>query len=239
MGLEPDYFEQTSSLLETGYSVRGGIVQANNDLYQPEYVHGRLAEVIYDTTGRLTPSDLLYYANFLFKLKTEPNNLNPVQKYISDYLRAENKRLFNYDISDVIGYPLKISSLFVDQNHLPDGMLTINNLMIVINPSKTQFAMILPYHFWSERFKSLWFEYSYKHHGKYYQIDDLRKAKEQLEIIRYLKQQSLSEAATANNHSNKQQIKKPESKEPFNWTKFILGWTFWIIILIIILKITF
>lgn len=248
LGLESNYFEQTSILLEQGYFVRGACVQAHDDLFRPQYVHGRLAEVIYDPTGRLTYDDLIVITDWLFDLKGKTELPEQVQ-FIADYLKAQNQRLFNFDISDIVNFPLKLSSIFVDQNHLPDGMLSYNNLPLIICPTKTNYVTILPYFFWSDTLKSTWLAESQQRLGHIHLIDDIKKRSEkQNEEKQYIEKQqeqkliqSLAKSgiefipseATKPVIPVKKHKKKVKEEEPFSWFKFIFGWVFWIIVIIL------
>lgn len=252
LGLQ-DFLKNMPVLFQQGYFVRGTYIRADNDLFNPKYVHGRFADIIYDSEDRLTYDDLCEISQRIQSLANQ-SGLTKDQRMIKNYLQAGKKQLFNADISDVVGFPIMLSTIFVDQNHLPDGMLSSQRLPLVIYPERFQYVTILPYFFWSDLFKLSWLEQCQQRLGQMYDIESLKEQQQQqAEYNRQnrevLQQQSDQEAAKLgiiiHRHNEAQsrvreQPERPKSKKkPSNSLNSVLGWVALVIFGIIIIKIIF
>ena len=66
------YFVEQRELFERGHFTCGGLIQANTDLFKPEYVGLRIAEVVYDPANMLRYDDLQALAQALQRLSETP-----------------------------------------------------------------------------------------------------------------------------------------------------------------------
>ena len=155
------YFVEQRELFERGHFTCGGLIQANTDLFKPEYVGLRIAEVVYDPANMLRYDDLQALAQALQRLSETPAEvrLPPEAELIRVHLQSGTSRMLSEDVSPkLFGYPLKLCSIWVDQEHLPDGMLSYKGVPLVIAPEVSRHAKLLPHQAWSEGFRDAWLD---------------------------------------------------------------------------------
>jgi len=156
------YFDEIDVLLEHGALIRSHIVQANRLLYGDQFVVGCPAEVIYDPMNKLLNEDLEVLAGYLFSLRHR-DNLSPVEQNLAAHLNNEVERaLGHYLPIEVFGYPLCTSTLYIDQQYLPNGILIDGNLPILISPQYSKYILLLPCHFWHQDLIQQWKQASYQ-----------------------------------------------------------------------------
>ena len=197
------YFAQQQGILQSGYFVCGAVIQANRLLYEPQYVGLSLAEVVFDPNNYLSYDDLTFVAQRLLLLKSLPEGKDwPAEvQAIGHYLRREDVRKLSEDVPEqLFGYPLKLSSLWVEQAHLPDGMLSYTGVPLVIAPQISRHVKLLPWALWSPTFVEVWREASEKRLGRRYEVAELQhqaqqKAREQ--AVQLLLQEAPAPTAAA------------------------------------------
>ncbi|QIL69448.1 hypothetical protein G7048_03095 [Diaphorobacter sp. HDW4B] len=173
------YFVEQRELFERGYFTCGGLIQANTDLFKPHYVGLRVAEVLYDPAHMLRYDDLQALAQALQRLsETEAEvRLPPEAERIREHLRSGNSRMSRMLSEDVsprlFGYPLKLCSIWVDQEHLPDGMLSCKGVPLVIAPEFSRHAKLLPHQVWSAGFRDAWLDAGEARLGKRHAIAEM------------------------------------------------------------------
>ncbi|MFG5777283.1 hypothetical protein ACFIQF_09410 [Comamonas sp. J-3] len=196
------YFAQQQGILQAGYFVCGAVIQANRLLYEPQYVGLSLAEVVFDPNNYLSYADLAFVAQRLLQLKSLPEGGDwPAEvQAIGHYLRQEDVRKLSEDVPEqLFGYPLKLSSMWVEQAHLPDGMLSYTGVPLVIAPNISRHVKLLPCALWSPEFVEVWRDASEKRLGQRYDVADLQRQAQQTareQAVQLLLQEAPSAAAT-------------------------------------------
>jgi TPR repeat protein len=149
-------FDNARVLLQEGRVVWGALIQANNALFQPHPEGGAPGEVLYDPLGR-APTDVLEaVSKVIFGLKGKAFD-EPDFAYFSNYLADEHIRVFGLDVpTTIVPYPLKVSSIYFDRQHLPGGLLAQRLLPILISDAHPGVATPLPKVFWPDYLRSQW-----------------------------------------------------------------------------------
>jgi Sel1 repeat len=125
-------------------------------LFKPYPDGGAPGEVLYDPTGRAPIGVLEATATAIFKLKGETFD-QPEYAYFSKYLLDEQIRVFGLDVPpDIVPYPLKVSSVYFDRQHLPGGLLAKRALPFLISDAYPGVLMPLHKSFWPEKLRSQW-----------------------------------------------------------------------------------
>ncbi|QIL79174.1 hypothetical protein G7047_04035 [Diaphorobacter sp. HDW4A] len=167
------YFAEQRELFERGHFTCGGVIQAHADLHKPEYVGLRIAEVVYDPANLLRYDDVQALAKALrcWSETVDEVDLSPPTQALRTHLRSCTSRMLSEDVSSrLFGYPLKICSIWVDQEHLPDGMLSYQGVPLVIAPDVSRHAKLLPHQAWSEEFREAWLSEGQARWGKRHAI---------------------------------------------------------------------
>lgn len=180
-------FTNENRLLTEGKVVWAALVQANPLLLKPIFRYGAPAELVYDPLGRMSKECLAEHANKLFAMKGRkyPNELfYEKMAFYAEHLENEATIVFGLDAPfDYSTYPLKVSSTYIDQLHLPDGMLTLPYFPILISDTCPGAAKLLPCQFWPAQFRKEWYEKSEGKHGRVILANHLKKEEEQLAIL--------------------------------------------------------
>lgn len=149
------------ALYQHGEVVWGAIVQANKNLYNLNESSPYLAEILYHPIGRVPNEVLQHYASDLLKLKHIQSS-DPDQQAIANHLKAENLHAFGQTYPKSMGkLPLKMSTIIINPEHLPNGMLSYDSLPILILdykkfPQYQDIVTVLPYFLWESRFVNEW-----------------------------------------------------------------------------------
>jgi Sel1 repeat len=169
-------FRNDEQLIRRGRVVHGALVQANNDLFEPVYRGGEPGEVLYDPMNRLWPEDLASIAGHVYTLKDRRLE-DPALRAIAGHLEAGTSRVFGLDVPPaVLPYPLKLSSTYFDQRHLPDGMISLRSFPIVICDAIPGAVKILPWQLWPPKMVEEWMSASTQRHGRRVTIAELMQA---------------------------------------------------------------
>ncbi|MCU4577143.1 hypothetical protein KTJ34_06855 [Acinetobacter courvalinii] len=153
------------TLYMTGKIVWASVVQANRNLFEPEWI-SCAGEVVYDPLGKMQPVQLLEAAEQLFSLKgSTPNVLD--QKNYAAHLTNEFTRVFNYPFPQSLAtLPLKMSSMWFEYRHLPGGLLAMKVFPIIVSQQNLNYIMPLPSYFWPNNyFKDKWLELAARENG--------------------------------------------------------------------------
>lgn len=153
------------TLYMTGKIVWASVVQANRNLFEPEWI-SCAGEVVYDPLGKMQPVQLLEAAEQLFSLKGgTPNVLD--QKNYAAHLTNEFTRVFNYPFPQSLAtLPLKMSSMWFEYRHLPGGLLAMKVFPIIVSQQNPNYIMPLPSYFWPNNyFKDKWLELAARENG--------------------------------------------------------------------------
>lgn len=153
------------TLYMTGKIVWASVVQANRNLFEPEWI-SCAGEVVYDPLGKMQPVQLLEAAEQLFSLKgSTPNVLD--QKNYAAHLTNEFTRVFNYPFPQSLAtLPLKMSSMWFEYRHLPGGLLAMKVFPIIVSQQNPNYIMPLPSYFWPNNyFKDKWLELAARENG--------------------------------------------------------------------------
>lgn len=153
------------TLYMTGKIVWASVVQANRNLFEPEWI-SCAGEVVYDPLGKMQPVQLLEAAEQLFSLKgSAPNVLD--QKNYAAHLTNEFTRVFNYPFPQSLAtLPLKMSSMWFEYRHLPGGLLAMKVFPIIVSQQNPNYIMPLPSYFWPNNyFKDKWLELAARENG--------------------------------------------------------------------------
>ncbi|MCH7393169.1 hypothetical protein MMP66_02610 [Acinetobacter dispersus] len=153
------------TLYTTGKIVWASLVQANRNLFEPEWI-SCAGEVVYDPLGKMQPVQLLEAAEQLFSLKgTTPNVLD--QQNYAAHLTNEFTRVFNYPFPQSLAtLPLKMSSMWFEYRHLPGGLLAMKIFPIIVSEQNPNYIMPLPSYFWPNNFfKDKWLELAARENG--------------------------------------------------------------------------
>lgn len=167
-------FDNEAHLLKRGKVVWAALIQAQPELFQPAYCFGGTGEVLYDPKGRMSFECLETFADALARRKGQ-EGLPEEEQFFADALAQEHIRLFDQDYpKSLCGYPLKVSSTYFDQLHLPDGMLSIFHIPILISHKTPGAVLPLPYQFWPLDFKEIWLKACERKHGQPFDVWKLR-----------------------------------------------------------------
>lgn len=153
------------TLYTTGKIVWASLVQANRNLFEPEWI-SCAGEVVFDPLGKMQPVQLLEAAEQLFSLKgTTPNVLD--QQNYAAHLTNEFTRVFNYPFPQSLAtLPLKMSSMWFEYRHLPGGLLAMKVFPIIVSEQNPNYIMPLPSYFWPNNlFKDKWLELAARENG--------------------------------------------------------------------------
>ncbi len=146
-------YREQRLLLRYGRVVWGFLVQANEQLFQPGEVDCP-ADLIYaldpSWDGRL--GELAAVADRLFATKG-----SPVDR-LSQALADEHVRLMRYPLPEwlLAEEAAYNAAVMVIRAHLPDGVLQRRFVPLLVDPDKTEVALILPARFWSEGLLAAW-----------------------------------------------------------------------------------
>lgn len=153
-----NYFGQIPTLLKKGFKIKARIVQANHLLFDANETANCPAEIVFDLQNRLTYEDLRAITEYLYSLRSRtPETLTIKERRYADHLNNEVERSFSHQLSDdLLGYPVYISSIFVDRTYLPTRALTLNNLEILLNPDITRYVMVYPCILWESETIKHW-----------------------------------------------------------------------------------
>ncbi|MFZ6759774.1 hypothetical protein ACO0K9_21420 [Undibacterium sp. Ji50W] len=142
------WFQKYSKLYHGGRLVWGCIVQAHNDLYT-DGKSDRLAEIIFDPRGLLSPQQLNEVALKLMSYK----GCRPIDarlSFLADAITDEGACILGMKI------PYRLSSddlctsvLVLTRKHLPGGCLFSSYLPILIHDDVPGIAIALPSYFWT------------------------------------------------------------------------------------------
>ncbi|USA45292.1 hypothetical protein NDN11_11215 [Acinetobacter sp. C26M] len=146
------------TLYTTGKIVWASLVQANRNLFEPEWI-SCAGEVVFDPSGEMQPVQLVEAAEQLFSLKgTTPDFLD--QKNYAAHLTNEFTRVFNYPFpQSLAALPLKMSSMWFEYRHLPGGLLAMKVFPIIVSEQNPNYIMFLPSYFWPNNFfKDKWLD---------------------------------------------------------------------------------
>ncbi|MCH7380555.1 MULTISPECIES: hypothetical protein [Acinetobacter] len=152
-------------LYTTGKIVWASLVQANRNLFEPEWI-SCAGEVVFDPSGKMQPVQLVEAAEQLFSLKgTTPNVLD--QQNYAAHLTNEFTRVFNYPFPQSLAtLPLKMSSMWFEYRHLPGGLLAMKVFPIIVSEQNPNYIMPLPSYFWPNNFfKDKWLELAARENG--------------------------------------------------------------------------
>lgn len=149
-------FDHAETLLRGRRVVWAALVQANSQLFEPKFIFGAPGEVIYDPAGRADCRQLNDVARLLMRQKdTQPSD-PALRKYV-EHLHAETTRLFGEDVAPVVlPYPLKLSTTYFDQLHLPDGMLSMFTIPVLIDDRCPGAVLPLPQSLWPDDLRQEW-----------------------------------------------------------------------------------
>lgn len=171
-----DYlFSHEAQLIETGRVVWGAVIQANEKLFSPAYSYGGGGEVLYDPAGRMSFETLEKLASTLSGWKGKTGLRDEDSRFFADYLANERIRVFGRDVPKrLCRYPLKVSSTYFDQLHLPDGMLSLSHFPILISDECPGAVMVLPSQLWPKEFREEWLRACQRKHGRRYDVLQLQ-----------------------------------------------------------------
>ena len=197
-----NFFPQAPGLFAQAQCVRAALVQANTSLYVPRYVGGSAAEVVFDLSGRLSFEDLISISNHLFELKKKDSSLLPAPaRLIAEHLKDNGfgARMLDWDApAKLLGWPLRMSSIWVEQKHLPDGMLSYDGLQLLVAPKEVSlYAMLLPRWYWSAEYLKRWQDASMARHGQLHDIDAMVRLAEERASTEYSTAVAATEALPA------------------------------------------
>ncbi|MBF5006204.1 hypothetical protein [Diaphorobacter caeni] len=200
-----DYFAAQRELFERGNFTCGGVIQAHADLFKPEYVGLRVAEVVYDPANLLRYDDVQAIAKVLRQWGEAKNaeGVPPEALAVRAHLRSGTSRMLSEELPlALFGYPLRICSIWVDQEHLPDGMLSYKGVPLVIAPEVSRHAKLLPHQAWSAEFREDWLSAGQERLGRRHSITDMMaEAREQSrQIAVRLLMAELGQPAVAQTH---------------------------------------
>ena len=142
------WFQNYASLYRGGRVVWGCIVQAHTAAFAEENVD-RLAQIIFDPQGLLTPPQLEKIANKINSYKA-CRPFDERLSFIADFLTEETPMTLGFKIPYRLSSDdLCTSSLVVIRKHLPGKRLQSNYLPVLIHDGFPGVAMILPRQFWT------------------------------------------------------------------------------------------
>lgn len=190
--------DNAEHLLEHGRVVWGTFVRANKDLFTPKYVIGACADVIYDPSGRLPVEDLLAIAEKLPAL-AEQHQANPSFAPIARHLADESNPVFAMALPTALcPQPLLMSSTYIDQTFLPDGMLTVRHFPLLISDSYPGAVIILPWQTWPAHLVETWRSMSRAMHGQEIDSRNWRQQFEETLREEHARRSAANNAASAN-----------------------------------------
>jgi hypothetical protein len=165
-------------LLRHGHVTWAVPVQVNSSLFSPTWDRGAPGELLYDPAGRASPEALSTVASAVYRLKADTSRdaeHTPPEAEFAHYLRDETIRVFGRCVPPAVcGYPLQVSSTFIDRSHLPDGTLAMNILPILVHQGHPGVVIPLPAALWPELMRSDWMDASERQHGKRFTAEELR-----------------------------------------------------------------
>lgn len=153
-------------LLASGFVTWGAIVQANGLLFQQSWHRGAMGEVLYDPANRTPMDDLAAVASAVYALKAgTPSNAE--EQVVAEHLRSEVNRAFGLLIpASICTHPLRLSSTFFEQMHLPDGSLAMRQIPLLIHPKWPGVVKPLPATLWPRVVAEEWMDSSYQRFGR-------------------------------------------------------------------------
>lgn len=156
-----DYlFQQETTLLETGRVVWAALIQVNKTLFEPIYCFGAPGEVVFDPAGRMSREGLLDEAGYIVRLKGN-KLVDGELRFFALHLEDERERIFG-KAWNTEGYALEVSSIYFDQLHLPDGMVTLPYFPVIVSDRSPGAVMVLPWRLWPPDFTEEWMAVSEK-----------------------------------------------------------------------------
>lgn len=215
-----DQIKAMPTLYTTGKIVWASLVQANSNLFGPEWI-SCAGEVVFDPSGKTQPVQLVEAAEQLFSLKgTTPNVLD--QQHYAAHLTNEFTRVFNYPFPQSLAtLPLKMSSMWFEYRHLPGGLLAMKVFPIIVSEQNPNYIMPLPSYFWPNNFfKAKWSELAaHENGGGLYDVekDALNKIAHEVYLEEILLQPKLSQIF---------EEQMPRESIATSTSKIKLGWFF-------------
>lgn len=146
-------------LYQHGRVVWAALIQAN----QVMFVEGKdnsPGEVVYDPLGQTSIEQLQASASRLYQLKhTQPTQ--PDQLAYANHITNEATRIkYGRYPKSLSPQPLRISSIFFERLHFPDGVINLKYFPILVSDQCPGDVMILPGLFWPADFKTRWLAHS-------------------------------------------------------------------------------
>lgn len=155
------------TLYQQGKIVWGCVVDTPEVMYHAGDEHC-VGEIIYDPTGRTTPSKLVELAQQLYQLRGKKARHSDQLMYIQ-HTNTEHSRLSYHPYpASLSEHPIRISNIWFWQDHLPNGMLSMSYFPIIICHDEKYLgqAMVLPAWFWPKKLRDEWLTISIKKMGK-------------------------------------------------------------------------
>lgn len=160
-------------LLRRGCVTWGAVVHAHPWLFRQRWHQGAPAEILFDPMGRLAPEELLSVVGSLRPLRQQAAE-DPQEQAMSAHLRSDTSRALLMEVPRTrCSYPLRLSSTYVDQLHLPDGTLARRCLPILVDPS-SGLVKPLPFGLWPRPLVRGWMDSSQALHGRRLPVSRLR-----------------------------------------------------------------
>ncbi|MFZ6746331.1 hypothetical protein ACO0LC_24130 [Undibacterium sp. JH2W] len=142
------WFQQNHKLFQGGRLVWGCIVQAHNDLFTDDKAD-RLAEIIFDPQGVLSPQQLNAVASKIMSYKgCRPYDAR--LRFLADVITDEGACILGVKMPYRLSSDdLCTSALVLTRKHLPGGRLFSSYLPILIHDDVPGIATALPGYFWT------------------------------------------------------------------------------------------
>jgi len=155
-----EIYAQQDALLARGHVVWGHIVQANSLLFEKGRTDSP-ANVLYSYSeeGNAAPIEVARFAHELFETKGKHTG-DPEVQHFADLLEDEHtvESLRIKVPTKITGnIPCHFGAIMVCRHHLPDKFLAEGIFPLLVLPSETPAAMILPCEFWDPEFiEAVW-----------------------------------------------------------------------------------
>ena len=147
-------------LLKYGQVVMACVAEADPALQQPGKAICE-ASVVYSTDELFEqmPSLLAQVAITVTSIRDNPD-LGTAYKILVDCMDGKTNYRLGIPIPKDIAYNREVvlTTVYVNPAHLPLPFLHRGFFPILICPDKTPYAMVLPWHYWSQEMKDAWLE---------------------------------------------------------------------------------
>jgi hypothetical protein len=150
--------DQQDVLLMTGRFAVGALVQANSMCFQ-KGKETCPANVIYseDEFFLNAPFLLQMIASNIYSTKNKTDISDDLKEF-SDIITDEKVRSFNIKLPSSIANDRNVyfTTILVERKHLPNKILSGSTLPMIVAPEKTDACNIIPFKYWSKKYKKEW-----------------------------------------------------------------------------------